>query len=84
MLSLQDSGITTHSPLVRMSPLIEFVTEAPVKSCHSGDTTLSVRPTIQSEPVHCQEDGVLLCLCTNLGQASWGEGKHQYGIHSEV
>ena len=30
----------------------EFVMEAPVKSCHSGDT-LSVRPAIQGESVHC-------------------------------
>ena len=62
----------------------EFVTEAPVKSCCSGDTTLSVRPTIQGESVHHQKDGVPLCLCTNLGQMSQGEGKHQYGIDSEV
>ena len=67
MLSLQDGGITTHSPLVRMSPLIELVTEAPIKSCHSGDTTLSVRPTIQGESVHHQEDRVSLCFCTDLG-----------------
>ena len=58
--------------------------EAPVKSCHSGDMTLSVRPTIQDESVHCQEDGIPLCFCTNLGQTSWDEGEHQYGIHSEV
>ena len=32
--------------------------EAPVESGHSGDTTLSVRPTIQGESVHHQEDGV--------------------------
>ena len=57
--------------------------EAPVKSCCSGDMTLSVRATVQGESVHCQEDGVL-CLCTDLGQVSQGEGKHQYGIHSEV
>ena len=49
--------------------------EAPVKSCCSGDTTLSVRPTIQGESVYHREDGVPLCLCTNLGQASRGEGK---------
>ena len=30
----------------------EFVMEAPVKSCHSGDTALSVRPTVQGESVH--------------------------------
>ena len=46
--------------------------------------TLSVRPTIQGESVHSQEDGVPLCLCTDLGQVSQGEGKHQYGIHSDV
>ena len=46
--------------------------------------TLSVRPTIQGESVHHGEDGVPLCLCTDLGQASQGEGKHKYGIHSEV
>ena len=62
----------------------EFVTEAPVKSCCSGDTTLSVRPTIQGESVHHQEDGVPLCPCTDLGQTSWGEGKHWCGIHLEV
>ena len=62
----------------------EFITEAPVESGHSGDTTLSVRPTIQGESVHCREDGVPLSLCSDLGQASWGEGEHQYGINSEV
>ena len=31
----------------------EFISEAPVKSGCSGDTTLSVRPTIQGKPVHC-------------------------------
>ena len=76
ILSLQDGGMTTHSPLVKVSPLIEFIMEAPVKSCHSGDMTLSVGLTIQGESVHHQEDGVPLCLCTNLGQTSWGEGKH--------
>ena len=30
----------------------EFVMEAPVKSCHSGDVTLSVRPTVEGESVH--------------------------------
>ena len=30
----------------------EFIMEAPVKSCCSGDTTLSVGPTIQGESVH--------------------------------
>ena len=35
----------------------EFITEAPVESGCSGDTTLSVRPTIQGESVHHQEDG---------------------------
>ena len=74
MLSLQDSGITTHSPLVSVDK--EFITEASVKSCCSGDMTLSVRPTIQGESVHCQEDGVPLCVCTDLGQVFWGEGKH--------
>ena len=54
----------------------EFVTEAPVESGCSGDTTLSIRPTVQGESVHCQEDGVPLSLCSNLGQTSWGEGKH--------
>ena len=54
----------------------EFITEAPVESGCSGDTTLSVRPTIQGESVHCQEDGVPLSLYSNLGQASRGEGKH--------
>ena len=54
----------------------EFIMEAPVKSCHSGDMTLSVGPTIQGESVHHQEDGVPLCLCTDLGQTSQGEGKH--------
>ena len=29
----------------------EFITEAPVESGHSGDTTLSVRPTVQGESV---------------------------------
>ena len=62
----------------------EFITEAPVKSCCSGDMTLSVRPTIQGESVHHQEDGVLLSLCSNLGQTSRGKGKHRYGINSEV
>ena len=62
----------------------EFITEAPVKSCRSGDTTLSVRPSIQGESVHHQEDGVPLCLCSDLGQTYQGEGKHQYGIHLEV
>ena len=62
----------------------EVIMEAPVKSCCSWDTTLSVKPTVQVESVHHWEDGVPLCLCTNLGQMSWGEGKHQYGIHSEV
>ena len=58
--------------------------EAPVKSCHSGDMTLSVRPTVQGESVHHQEDGVPLCLCSDIGQTSQGEGKHRYGIDSEV
>ena len=62
----------------------EFIMEAPVKSCHSGDMTLSFRPTVQGESVHHQEDGVLLCLCTNLGQTSQGEGKHLYGIDLEI
>ena len=30
----------------------ELISEAPVESGHSGDTTLSVRPTIQGESVH--------------------------------
>ena len=30
----------------------EFITEAPVESGHSGDTTLFVRPTVQGESVH--------------------------------
>ena len=50
--------------------------EAPVESGHSGDKTLSVRPIIQGESVHCREDGVPLCLCCNLGETSWGEGIH--------
>ena len=62
----------------------ELITEAPVKSSHSGDATLSVRPTVQGVSVHCQEDGVPLFLCTDLGQTSQGEGKHQYGIDSEI
>ena len=45
---------------------------------------MSVRPAVQGESVHCREDGVPFCLCTDLGQMSQGEGKHQYGIHSEV
>ena len=35
----------------------ELISEAPVESGHSGDTTLSVRPTVQGELVHHQEDG---------------------------
>ena len=62
----------------------EFITEAPVESGHSGDMALSVRPTVQGESVHCQEDGVPLSFCSYLGQTFWGEGKHQYGIDSEV
>ena len=54
----------------------ELVSEAPVKSGCSGDTTLSVRPTIQGKPVHCREDGVSLSLCCNLGEMSLGEGIH--------
>ena len=30
----------------------EFILEAPVESGRSGDTTLSVRPTVQGESVH--------------------------------
>ena len=60
----------------------ELIMEAPVESGPSGDTTLSVRPTIQGEPVHRQEDGVPLCLCCNLGEMSLGEGIHRYGIDS--
>ena len=30
----------------------ELISEAPVESGRSGDTTLSVRPTIQGESVH--------------------------------
>ena len=56
--------------------------EAPVESGHSGDMTLSVRPTIQGESVHHREDGVPLRLCCNLGQTSLGEGIHRYGIDS--
>ena len=62
----------------------EFISEAPVESGHSGNTTLSVGPTIQGESVHHQEDGVPLSLCCNLGETPWGEGKHRYGVDSEV
>ena len=62
----------------------EFISEAPVESGCSGDMTLSVGPTVQGESVHCQEDGVPLGLCCNLGETSQGEGKHQYGINLEV
>ena len=31
----------------------KFISEAPVESGCSGDTTLSVGPTIQGESVHC-------------------------------
>ena len=58
--------------------------EAPVESCHSGDTALLIRPAIQGESVHCQEDGVSLCLLSDLGQASRGEGIHRYGVYLEV
>ena len=51
----------------------ELISEAPVESGRSGDTTLSVRPTIQGESVHCQEDGVPLHLCCYLGEMSLGE-----------
>ena len=54
----------------------EFITEAPVESGHSGDTTLSVGPTVHGESVHHQEGGVPLSLCSDLGQMSRGEGKH--------
>ena len=54
----------------------EFIMEAPVESGCSGDMTLSISSTIQGESVHCQEDGVPLSLCSDLGQTSWGEGKH--------
>ena len=60
----------------------ELISEAPVESGCSGDMTLSVRPTVQGEPVHHREDGVSLSLCCNLGETSLGEGKHQYGIDS--
>ena len=63
---------------------MEFVTEAPVESGCSGDATLSVGPTVQGESVHHREDGLPLSLCCDLGKTSWGEGKHQYGINSEV
>ena len=52
----------------------ELISEAPVESGHSGDTTLSVWLTIQGKPVHCQEDGVPLRLGCNLGEMSLGEG----------
>ena len=60
------------------------VMEAPVESGHSGYTTLSVGPTIQGESVHCQENGVPLSLWSDLGETSWGEGKHRYSVDSEV
>ena len=60
----------------------ELVSEAPVESGRSGDTTLSVRPTVQGKPVHCREDGVSLCLSCNLGETSLGEGIDRYGIDS--
>ena len=83
ILSLQDGGMTTHSPLVRRVTIDgELISETPVESGHSGDTTLSVRPTIQGKPVHHREDGVLLCLGCNLGEMSLGEGVDRYGIDS--
>ena len=53
----------------------ELISEAPVESGHSGDTTLSVRPTVQGESVHHREDGVSLHLSCNLGEMSLGECK---------
>ena len=83
MLSLHDSGMTTLSPLVREVAIDrELISEAPVKSGCSGDMTLSVRPTIQGKPVHCQEDGILLHLSCNLGEMSLGEGIDGDGIDS--
>ena len=60
----------------------ELISEAPVESGCSGDMTLSVGPTVQGESVHCQEDGVPLCLCCNLGETSLGEGIYRYGVDS--
>ena len=50
--------MTTHSPLVREVSIDgEFIMEAPVESGHSGNTTLSVGPTIQ----------VSLCTIERMG-----------------
>ena len=59
----------------------ELVSEAPVKSGCSGDMTLSLRPTIQGKPVHCQEDWIPLCLSCNLGEMSLGEGIDGDGVN---
>ena len=76
ILSLQDSGMTTRSPLGEEVTIDgELISEAPVESGHSGDMTLSVRPTVQGESVHHQEDGVTLHLCCYLGETSLGEYK---------
>ena len=59
ILSVQDGGMTTSFTLGEEVTINgEFVMEAPVESGHSGDTTLSVRPTIQGESMHHRGDGV--------------------------
>ena len=81
ILSVKDGGMTTHLPLGEEVTINgELISEAPVESGRSGDTTLSVRPTVQGKPVHHQEDGVSLSLCCNLGETSLGQGEHRYGI----
>ena len=76
MLSLQDRWID-HSFTLGEEVAIngELVSEASVESGCSGDTTLSVRPTVQGESVHHREDGVPLHLCCYLGEMSLGECK---------
>ena len=58
----------------------EFITEAPVGIWLLCGHNLVYQANHPGESVHCQENGG---PC-NFGEMSWGEGKHQYSIDSEV
>ena len=50
------------------------ISEVPVISGNPGDTSTSIWPTIQGQSVDCQQDEILLCLCSDLGHRAPGEG----------
>ena len=58
MLSLQDSGITTHSPLVRMSPSIESLSQ----KLQQNLAALGTQPCLLGQPFR-----VSLCTIERMG-----------------